>query len=203
MRRPDGHDQVSCLISEDPDLATDFQVAVVNDQQGSMIDRRGDRRPSCNLPATLSRRRREPQNEEPVKRHPLRSGLLTGALVILTAAAWLYLAPMEIGGSTSYVITRGDEYAAAVSIRRPGDRPARRPISRGQIVAYHSTVLHVVVFIASSGLTARATFSRGMTTTSSTRRGRTARRWSAHSGCAFHTGAACSLRSIRRSSLHY
>jgi signal peptidase I len=80
-----------------------------------------------------------------VRRTRLRSGLLTGALLILTAVAWWYFAPTNIGGSTSYVITRGISmeprfHTGDLALVRPADH-----YNVGDVVAYHSSVLHIVV----------------------------------------------------------
>ena len=58
----------------------------------------------------------------------LRSGLISAALVVLAVAAWLLLAPTQIGGETSYVTTSGIEHAAALPQRRPRDGPTRGPV---------------------------------------------------------------------------
>ena len=77
--------------------------------------------------------------------HRLRSGLITGALLLLAGAFWLFLAPSKIGGPTSYVITSG------VSMEphfHSGDLAIVRPAGHyhvGEVVAYRSTLLHVVV----------------------------------------------------------
>jgi signal peptidase I len=71
--------------------------------------------------------------------------VLTGALVALVAVAWHFFAPSNIGGSTRYVVTSG------VSMQphfHTGDLAITRPASTykvGEVVAYHSTVLHVTV----------------------------------------------------------
>jgi signal peptidase I len=80
-----------------------------------------------------------------VKRTRLRSRLLTAALVIMASVAWMYLAPTNIGGSTSYVITHGISMEPRF---HTGDLALVRPANNyevGEIVAYHSTVLHIVV----------------------------------------------------------
>lgn len=70
---------------------------------------------------------------------------MTAALLAATVAAWVYLAPTSIGGSTSYVVTSG------VSMQprfHTGDLALVRPAARyrvGEIVAYRSTLLHVIV----------------------------------------------------------
>jgi signal peptidase I len=71
--------------------------------------------------------------------------VLTGALVALAAVAWHFFAPSNIGGSTRYVVTSG------VSMQphfHTGDLALTRPASTykvGDVVAYHSTLLHVTV----------------------------------------------------------
>ena len=71
--------------------------------------------------------------------------MLTGALVALVAVAWHFFAPSNIGGSTRYVVTSG------VSMQphfHTGDLAITRPASTykvGEVVAYHSTLLHVTV----------------------------------------------------------
>jgi signal peptidase I len=79
------------------------------------------------------------------KRLRLRSYVLTGTLVALVAVAWHFFAPSNIGGSTRYVVTSG------VSMQphfHTGDLAIVRPSSNykvGEVVAYHSTLLHVTV----------------------------------------------------------
>ena len=75
----------------------------------------------------------------------LRSWLLSATLVVLAVAAWLVLAPTQIGGETSYVTTSGISMAPRfhsgdLAVVRPADR-----LQRGDIVAYRSTTLHMVV----------------------------------------------------------
>jgi signal peptidase I len=80
-----------------------------------------------------------------VNRARFRSRFLTAAFVILVATAWWFIAPTQIGGSTSYVVTKGVSMEPDL---RSGDLAVVRPESRykvGQIVAYHSSLLHVTV----------------------------------------------------------
>jgi signal peptidase I len=75
----------------------------------------------------------------------LRSKLLTAAILLFAIVGWVYLAPPRVGGSTNYVITHGISmeptfHAGDLAIVRPADR-----YRVGEIVAYHSTLLHVVV----------------------------------------------------------
>ena len=80
-----------------------------------------------------------------MKSHRLRSGLITGALVLFAGAFWLFLAPPKIGGRTTYVVTSGNSMEPSF---HTGDLALLRPIAHyrvGEIVAYHSTLLHVVV----------------------------------------------------------
>ncbi len=80
-----------------------------------------------------------------MKRTPLRSRLASVAFVILVAAAWLYLAPTQIGGATTYLTTSGISmeprfHAGDLALVRPADR-----YSVGEVVAYRSTLLHTIV----------------------------------------------------------
>ncbi|MBV8219813.1 MAG: signal peptidase I [Solirubrobacterales bacterium] len=80
-----------------------------------------------------------------MKRPRLRSALLTGAVIVMAAVAWWYLAPTNIGGSTRYVVTSGVSMEPRF---HTGDLAIVRPASTykvGEIVAYHSTLLHVTV----------------------------------------------------------
>jgi signal peptidase I len=75
----------------------------------------------------------------------LRSKLLTAAILLFAIVGWVYLAPPRVGGSTNYVITHGISmeptfHAGDLAIIRPADQ-----YRVGEIVAYHSTLLHVVV----------------------------------------------------------
>jgi signal peptidase I len=75
----------------------------------------------------------------------LRSGLISAALVVLAVAAWLLLAPTQIGGETSYVRTSGISMQPRF---HTGDLAIVRPAAQykvGDIVAYRSKVLHLVV----------------------------------------------------------
>ena len=75
----------------------------------------------------------------------LRSGLISAALVVLAVAAWLLLAPTQIGGETSYVRTSGISMQPRF---HTGDLAVVRPAQSykvGDIVAYRSKVLHLVV----------------------------------------------------------
>lgn len=75
----------------------------------------------------------------------LRSGLCTAALVVLTVVAWPNLAPTQIGGTTSYVATSGISMEPSF---HTGDLALVKPADHyriGQVVAYHSTLLHVTV----------------------------------------------------------
>jgi signal peptidase I len=75
----------------------------------------------------------------------LRAGLVSAALVAVAVAAWLLLAPTQIGGQTSYVTTSGTSMAPRF---HSGDLAVVRPAGSykvGQIVAYRSTMLRTVV----------------------------------------------------------
>ncbi len=80
-----------------------------------------------------------------MKRFRLRSALVTATLLIVAAVAWWYFAPTNIGGSTRYVVTSGISMEPRF---HTGDLAIVRPASTykvGEIVAYHSTLLHVTV----------------------------------------------------------
>jgi len=80
-----------------------------------------------------------------VKSHRLRSGLITGVLLLAAGAFWLFLAPPKIGGRSTYVITSGISMEPSF---HTGDLAIVRPVEHyhvGEIVAYHSSLLHVVV----------------------------------------------------------
>jgi signal peptidase I len=80
-----------------------------------------------------------------VKRHRLRSGLATLALVIVAGVAWFYFAPTTIGGQSRYVVTSGISMEPRF---HTGDLAIVRPAANyrvGEIVAYWSTLLHTVV----------------------------------------------------------
>jgi signal peptidase I len=75
----------------------------------------------------------------------LRSWLLSATLVVLVVAAWLVLAPTQIGGETSYVTTSGISMAPRF---HTGDLAVVRPTKHykvGDVVAYRSTMLRTVV----------------------------------------------------------
>ncbi len=75
----------------------------------------------------------------------IRSLLLTAVLLAFCGLGWFYLAPTQIGGSTHYVITHG---ISMEPMLHTGDLALVRPVSDyrvGQVVAYHSTLLHTVV----------------------------------------------------------
>jgi signal peptidase I len=75
----------------------------------------------------------------------LRAGLISATLVVLVVAAWLLIAPTQIGGETSYVTTTGISMSPRF---HSGDLGVVRPAAQyrvGDIVAYHSKTLHIVV----------------------------------------------------------
>ena len=75
----------------------------------------------------------------------VRSRLVSAACLLLVVLAWVYLAPTQIGGSTQYVVTDGISMEPAF---HTGDLALVRPAPEyhvGDIVAYHSTLLRVVV----------------------------------------------------------
>jgi signal peptidase I len=77
--------------------------------------------------------------------HLLRTGLISAALVVLAVAGWLLLAPTQIGGETGYVTTSGISMAPRF---HSGDLAIVRPKAEyrvGDVIAYHSKTLHLVV----------------------------------------------------------
>jgi signal peptidase I len=75
----------------------------------------------------------------------LRAGLISATLVVLAVAAWLLLAPTQIGGETGYVSTSGISMAPRF---HSGDLAVVRPKAQyrvGDVIAYHSRTLHLVV----------------------------------------------------------
>ena len=80
-----------------------------------------------------------------MKRTRLRSGLLTALCLSLVAAAWWFLAPTRIGGSTTYVATHGISMEPRF---HTGDLAIVRSAGSyrvGDVVAYHSDLLHTTV----------------------------------------------------------
>ncbi len=66
-------------------------------------------------------------------------------LLALVAVGWYFFAPVNIGGSTRYVVTSGISMEPRF---HTGDLAIVRPAANyqvGEIVAYHSTLLHVTV----------------------------------------------------------
>ena len=69
----------------------------------------------------------------------------TAVVLALGGLGWFYLAPTQIGGSTGYMITHG---ISMEPMLHTGDLVLIRPAGSyrvGQVVAYHSTLLHSVV----------------------------------------------------------
>lgn len=63
----------------------------------------------------------------------------------MAGAFWLFLAPPKIGGRTTYVMTNGTSMEPSF---HTGDLALVRPVAHyrvGEVVAYHSSLLHVVV----------------------------------------------------------
>ncbi len=74
-----------------------------------------------------------------------RSLLVSAFVLALLGLGWYYLAPTQIGGSTRYVVTHG---ISMKPLLHTGDLVLVRPADDykvGQVVAYHSTLLHTVV----------------------------------------------------------
>jgi signal peptidase I len=75
----------------------------------------------------------------------LRTRLVTGAIVLLFAVAWLVAGPARLGGTTTYVATHGISMEPRF---HTGDLALVRPASEyrvGDVVAYRSAVLHSIV----------------------------------------------------------
>ena len=74
-----------------------------------------------------------------------RSLLVSAFVLALAGLGWLYLAPVQIGGSTRYVVTHGISMEPRI---HAGDLVLVRPAGSyrvGEVVAYHSTLLHTLV----------------------------------------------------------
>ncbi|MGH2862652.1 MAG: signal peptidase I [Solirubrobacteraceae bacterium] len=70
---------------------------------------------------------------------------MTAVVLALGGLGWFYLAPTQIGGSTRYMITHG---ISMQPMLHTGDLAIVRPAGNykvGEVVAYHSTLLHTVV----------------------------------------------------------
>ncbi|MGO9956271.1 MAG: signal peptidase I [Solirubrobacteraceae bacterium] len=73
------------------------------------------------------------------------SRLAGGTLLLLVVLGWVYIAPTQIGGSTTYVVTSGISMEPRF---HTGDLVLLRPAADyrvGEIVAYHSTAWRMVV----------------------------------------------------------
>jgi signal peptidase I len=67
------------------------------------------------------------------------------SLCLLLAAAWWFAAPAQLGGTTTYVLTRGISTEPGI---HTGDLAVLRPARAyrvGDVVAYHSELMHTVV----------------------------------------------------------
>jgi signal peptidase I len=72
--------------------------------------------------------------------------LLTAVLgVVVLAAAWFYLAPLSLGGKTSYVVTHGVSMQPKFHSGDLAVVRAQGTYHVGEIVAYNSTQLHTIV----------------------------------------------------------
>lgn len=80
-----------------------------------------------------------------MRRHPLKKLLATTLGIIVLGCLWFYLAPAPLGGSTSYVVTRGVSMEPEF---HTGDLAVVRSQSSyhvGEVVAYHNKELHTIV----------------------------------------------------------
>jgi signal peptidase I len=80
-----------------------------------------------------------------VKRIRSRVAVVNGIFLVLVGLAWFYLAPAQIGGFTTYVVTHGVSmeprfHTGDLGLVRPADQ-----YKVGDIVAYHSSLLRTVV----------------------------------------------------------
>lgn len=80
-----------------------------------------------------------------MKRIRSRVVLINAILLVLVGLAWFYLAPAQIGGFTTYAVTHGVSmeprfHTGDLGLVRPADQ-----YKVGDIVAYHSSLLHTVV----------------------------------------------------------
>ena len=80
-----------------------------------------------------------------MKRIRSRVAVINGIFLVLVGLAWFYLAPAQIGGFTTYVVTHGVSmeprfHTGDLGLVRPADQ-----YKVGDIVAYHSSLLHTVV----------------------------------------------------------
>ncbi|HYB29822.1 MAG TPA: signal peptidase I [Solirubrobacteraceae bacterium] len=80
-----------------------------------------------------------------VKRIRSRVAVLNGTFLLVAVLVWFYLAPASIGGFTTYVVTHGISmeprfHTGDLALVRPADH-----YEVGDIVAYHSSLLHEVV----------------------------------------------------------
>jgi signal peptidase I len=74
-----------------------------------------------------------------------RSSAMSVAVLVVLVAGWLVLAPTRFGGSTDYVTTHGISMEPRF---HTGDLAVVRPAADyrvGDVVAYHSDLLHTVV----------------------------------------------------------
>jgi signal peptidase I len=75
----------------------------------------------------------------------VRSRVVAVLVLVIGGLGWFYLAPTQIGGSTRYLITHG---ISMEPLLHTGDLVLVRPADNyrvGQVVAYHSTLLHTIV----------------------------------------------------------
>lgn len=80
-----------------------------------------------------------------MKRIRSRVAVINGIFLVLVGLAWFYLAPAQIGGFTTYVVTHGVSmeprfHTGDLGLVRPADQ-----YKVGDIVAYHSSILHTIV----------------------------------------------------------
>src|SRR5690242_990151 len=87
----------------------------------------------------------EARSDTVTRSRATRSSAISVAVLIVLAAGWLVFAPTRFGGSTDYVTTHGISMEPRF---HTGDLALIRRAAHyrvGDVVAYHSTLLHTVV----------------------------------------------------------
>jgi signal peptidase I len=80
-----------------------------------------------------------------MRRHPVKRLLATTLGIIVLGCLWFYLAPAQLGGTTTYVVTHGVSMEPRF---HTGDLAIVRSQSSyhvGEVVAYHNKELHTIV----------------------------------------------------------
>jgi signal peptidase I len=80
-----------------------------------------------------------------MRRHPLKKLLATTLGIIVLGSLWFYLAPAPLGGSTTYVVTRGVSMEPQFHTGDLAVVRSRSTYHVGEVVAYHNKELHTIV----------------------------------------------------------